>query len=307
MQLENGFFKELINDLYDGVYFVDPQRKFTYWNNAAERITGYKSQELLSKHCYDNILMHVNEEGIKLCRSECPLEQTLKDGKLREAKLYLHHKEGHRVPVLIRISPIYNGEKKILGAFQVFNDISSKIASLQRIEELEKFAYIDPLTGLANRRFIQNSVRSRQDEYNRYGWCFGVIFIDIDYFKAINDRYGHDIGDRVLKMVAKTMVLSTRSFDVIGRWGGEEFIAILANVNQETLGVVANRLRMLVENSILEEGKNKIQVTISLGATLAKPKETMETLFKRADELLYQSKTKGRNCITFEEGVMREP
>ena len=132
----------------------------------------------------------------------------------------------------------------------------------------------------------------------RYGWQFGVIMMDIDRFKVVNDRYGHDIGDDALKMVARTLLNSTRSSDFVGRWGGEEFIAILSNSSAVRLRKTAERYRMLVEQSSLPVPSGPIRLTISAGCTLAVPGDTPETLIKRADKLMYQSKARGRNVVT---------
>ena len=98
------------------------------------------------------------------------------------------------------------------------------------IEDLQRKVFLDPLTEIANRRYVDTGLPVRFDEMTRYGWQFGVIMMDIDHFKDVNDRYGHDIGDEALKMIARTLLNSSRSSDIVGRWGGEEFIAIISNV-----------------------------------------------------------------------------
>lgn len=296
--VDNEFYRNLLDNLYDGVYFVDFERKITYWNKSAERITGYKSSELIGKHCWDNILIHIDDHGNNLCKRSCPLEETIADGHPRETEAYLHHKDGHRVPVLIRTAPIRNPAGTVVGAIEIFSDNSSKIAFLHRIEELQRMAILDHLTGLTNRRYIEMSLEARLSEMHRYGWPFGVLFIDIDNFKRINDVYGHDTGDEVLKMVARTFINNSRPFDTVGRWGGEEFVAIILNVSEDLLYSIANRLRILVEQSSLSADSDNIRVTISVGATFAQQTDTVETLLKRADQLMYQSKIAGRNCVT---------
>ena len=103
------FFSELLDNLTDGVYFVDRERRIVYWNKAAERITGFSKSEVIGCRCLDNILTHVNEEGGNLCHSGCPLAQTIEDGKSRKADVFLHHKDGHRQPVLVGVAPVRMG------------------------------------------------------------------------------------------------------------------------------------------------------------------------------------------------------
>ena len=298
MKKNETFYEGILDNLYDGIYFVDRDRKITYWNKAAERITGFLRSEALGTHCYDHILNHINDEGDHLCHHDCPLAQCMETGEPMQAELYLHHKEGYRLPVSIRVTPILDKDGSVIGAAELFSDNSAKAMMLQRMEELETMALIDPLTRMANRRYIEMHLRNRLEEMHRYGWTFCVLFVDIDDFKRVNDTYGHDAGDKVLKIVGRTLSGNARPFDIFGRWGGEEFVAIVENVSYKTLPMIANRFRLLVENSYLSVGDRKIRVSVSVGATVARLEDTVETLLRRADRLMYQSKKAGKNRLT---------
>lgn len=297
------FYKTLLDNLNDGVYFTDSNRKITYFNKAAEKITGYKGSEVVGSHCSDNILVHINDKGESLCSGCCPLAETLSNGLVKEDKIFLHHKDGHRVPVLVRVVPLRDTQGKITGAAEIFSDISPKTELLHRINELQKQALVDPLTAAGNRRYADIDLQIKFDEMRRYGWQFGVIFVDVDSLKKINDQYGHETGDQVLKMVSKTLLSGVRVSDLVCRWGGDEFIAIVANIMLDAQGhpapemlyVTSDRLRALVEQSFITTKSNIIRTTVSVGATIARTDDTPETLLKRADHLLYQSKQAGRN------------
>jgi diguanylate cyclase (GGDEF)-like protein/PAS domain S-box-containing protein len=299
MDIREDFYKNLLDNLYDGVYFLDSERKITYWNKGAERLTGYQASEVIDCYCRNDILMHVDEEGTKLCEENlCPAVKALTDGLPHEDEVYLHHKKGHRVPVSIRVAPILSPDGLVVGAVEVFSDNTTRVESKQTIEELRRIALLDPLTEVGNRRYAEMNLKFRLAEQERYGWPFGVLFMDIDHFKKINDHYGHDIGDDVLKMTAKTLDNSLRAFDVVGRWGGEEFIAIVINISPGQLHSIAEKLRIMAEQSSMTNGNKTIKVTISVGATLARDDDTVESLLSRADQLMYQSKSSGRNRIT---------
>ncbi|HSL61421.1 MAG TPA: diguanylate cyclase [Desulfotignum sp.] len=298
MNLSETDYRKIIEALNDGLYLVDANRIITYWNKAAERITGFSADEVTGRCCADNILTHVDDQGRQLCTGMCPLALTLADKKMREAQVWLHHKNGHRVPVLARMSPITGEDGRVIGGIELFTDISSFAANELRVHELEKLVLLDQLTGLANRRFIEKELAARLEEKKRYPLSFGVLFMDIDHFKSFNDRFGHEAGDAVLKMVAGTFTANTRSFDSYGRWGGEEFIGIIRNVDKTALESMGNRLRLLIETTYLFRNNEKHQVTISIGATIAHEADTVQTLVKRADVLLYESKTAGRNRLT---------
>lgn len=298
MNLVIDSYKRIIENLHDGLYFVDKERVITFWNKAAEQISGFTADEVIGRSCSDNILTHVNEEGESLCHGLCPLGATILDGKQREANIYMHHKDGHRVPVSVRVNTLLDDDGNVIGGIELFTDISNQAANELRVKELEKLALIDNLTQLANRNYIEKEIESRFEENKRFNVPFGILFIDIDHFKKFNDTYGHDVGDNVLKFVADTFITNARPFDLYGRWGGEEFIGIVRNINGKDLEVLGNRLRILTENSYIMHAGEKLSVTISIGATLVKESDTIETLVKRADTFLYQCKSAGRNCLT---------
>ena len=195
---------------------------------------------------------------------------------------------------------MYDEKRTLIGAIEIFRDISMKASIRQRMAELVQLAMLDPTTAVGTRKYTEINLRSLLDEMKRYEWTFGVLFADIDHFKRVNDSYGHDTGDIVLKMVAQTMAHNIRSFDIIGRWGGEEFLIVLVNVTNEQLQAIAEKLRMLVQHSSLKIGDAEISVTISIGATRARSDDTVESLVKRADLLMYKSKGKGRNTVTID-------
>jgi len=303
MANETDFHKTLLDQLLDSVYFVDGTRKILYWNAAAERLTGYSASEAVGTYCYDNLLRHVNDRGECLCTGMCPLAKTLADGRHREAEVYLHHRDGHRVPVRIHVAPVLDAAGQVIGAVETFSDNSAGLSAVERIKHLESLIYIDALTGVPNRELTEITLQTRLDEMMRYHWPFGVLSIDIDHFKDVNDRFGHGVGDEVLKVVARTMSGVCRSFDLVGRWGGEEFLVIVANINGAQLHDLAERYRLLVQYSDLLAEKERIRVTVSIGATLARRDDTVESLLKRADGLMYESKRAGRNRTTSEVSI----
>ena len=298
MHLDNVQLADVLENLHDGLYFTDTHRVITFWNHAAERITGYPAAEVLGRSCAANILVHVDTDGRSLCRGLCPLAMTMADCVGREAEVFLRHRDGHRVPVLVRTGPLKDRAGQVVGGVELFTDLSNILANNSRVRELEQLALLDTLTQLANRAYLQREIEARFEEMRRYGIPFGLLFMDIDFFKRFNDTYGHDVGDAVLKLVANTFTANSRAFDVYGRWGGEEFVGVIRSIDAEDLAALGNRMRVLVNQSFLMHDEARLGVSISLGATVAKPDDTAESLIKRADQLLYRSKKEGRNRLT---------
>ena len=298
MHLDNVQLADVLENLHDGLYCTDTHRVITFWNHAAERITGYPAAEVLGRSCAANILVHVDTDGRSLCRGLCPLAMTMADCVGREAEVFLRHRDGHRVPVLVRTGPLKDRAGQVVGGVELFTDLSNILANNSRVRELEQLALLDNLTQLANRTYLLRELEARFEEMRRYGIPFGLLFMDIDFFKRFNDTYGHDVGDEVLKLVASTFTANSRPFDVYGRWGGEEFVGVIRSIDAEDLVVLGNRMRVLVNQSFLMHDEARLGVSISLGATVAHRDDTAESLIKRADHLLYQSKNEGRNRLT---------
>jgi diguanylate cyclase (GGDEF)-like protein/PAS domain S-box-containing protein len=299
MNFDTDAYERIIENLHEGLYLVDTDRVITYWNKAAELITGFSAEEIIGKACRDNVLTHVTDRGKSLCLGLCPLSMTMNDGGPRETQVFLHHRDGHRVPVHVRVNPLTDASGKVIGGVELFTDISSQEVTELRIRELERLALLDNLTRLANRHYIERELFSRFEEYRRSSISFGILFFDIDHFKSINDTHGHHIGDEVIKYVANTLMYNARPFDIFGRWGGEEFIGIVKNVDEGMLRDIGERMRSLIaESYVMKEGE-RISVTVSIGATLACDDDDADRLLTRADKLLYQSKHQGRNVLTY--------
>lgn len=294
----NEFIETLLDNMADGVYFVDRERKITYWNKGAERITGYASNDVINRFCFDNILDHIDFEGNHLCTGFCPLIKAMENGTYHESEIFLHHKKGHRVPIVVRVNPIRNDKGKIVGAVEMFSDATSQMAVIQKIKTLEKAAFVDKLTGLPNRAYLENILQTSHENFQKNRWKYGIIFFDVDHFKNFNDQYGHDIGDKVLKLVANTVQHNARSFDTYGRWGGDEFIGIIPNIDTEGLNGLAERIRVLISKSKLHIPKQELEVTITVGATVVRAGDDVSNILKRADHNMYISKENGRNHVT---------
>ncbi|MBI9014735.1 MAG: GGDEF domain-containing protein [Clostridiales bacterium] len=166
-------------------------------------------------------------------------------------------------------------------------------------EKLLRMATTDPLTGLTNRRRYMDILHNEKERENRYGNAFGLLMIDIDHFKMVNDTYGHTVGDIVLKDVSRKMEANIRECDTIARIGGEEFSALVTNTSQNELLDLAERLRVSVEQLYIKANNKVVNVTISVGVTLSKNDKTVSSMLIKSDEALYEAKSDGRNRVIY--------
>lgn len=303
--MANSVFDDITSKIFDtideGIYLTDRKRRILYWNRGAERITGYSADEVVGRSCADNLLNHMDRNGRLLCEQSCPLMKVAETGEEQEAEVFLHHREGHRIPILVKAFPYPDGKGEIRGMLEVFTDSSEVRLTRRKIDRMKKELLTDPLTGQGNRRMCDRELERFFRKRDEKGFSFAAAMCDIDDFKRINDRYGHDWGDRVIRMITGTIYEALREKDVIGRWGGEEFLILLHGISDgmEVLAIM-ERIRRLINESFLTIEGEVVKVTLSFGATRVRDTDDKESLFKRMDGLMYRSKSGGKNRVTVE-------
>lgn len=295
--MSDEFHKTVVDNIASGVYYVDRSRRITYWNRGAERITGYDAREVVGRHCYANILAHVDDAGNALCHGACPLAATISDGDQREADVWLRHRDGHRRPVRVRAAAIRDDAGRIVGAVEVFDDATALIEARADVAAARHVALTDPLTELANRRAFDEALAARIQKLLRHGWPFALLLADIDHFKALNDRHGHAAGDRALQVVAASLRDAARAGDLVCRWGGEEFAILVDGGGAASAAAAAERFRVMVARSVVVVDDARLRTTISLGVAVAGIGEAAPWLMGRADAALYAAKAGGRNAV----------
>ena len=289
--------EEVLDDLHDAVYVLDRDRRIVLWNRAAERITGFERQEVLGRRCRDGVLVHVDADGCQMCDDNCPASAVMSEARARQAEVYLRHKHGHRVPIQVRATPLRDASGEVVGAIEVFSDNTVDRWRRERIDDLERSALLDHLTQMPNRRALDEELAAREARLNRYGRVYGLLMIDIDHFKQVNDTWGHEVGDKLLRMVARTLSATTRGGDQVGRWGGEEFLAILSAESREALLTTGQRYLAMVRQSSMPGPEGPLTVTVSIGAALATAWDVVDDVVRAADERLYEAKRAGRDRI----------
>lgn len=164
----------------------------------------------------------------------------------------------------------------------------------QELTQVRRLSITDQLTGLYNRQFITGAYENELGRARRYNRTLAVVLIDIDYFKKVNDIYGHDVGDAVLKKLAVLLRFNIRKCDILARWGGEEFLLLIPETDQNGSKIMTEKLRAIVEKALFPVAD---KITVSMGVALNKPTDTTASLLKMADNALYLAKKQGRNQV----------
>jgi diguanylate cyclase (GGDEF)-like protein len=191
---------------------------------------------------------------------------------------------------LIRLIHLQRAERQQLAKISDLVVSNSQLRT--ETDKFRKLSTVDALTNAFNRHGIEQIIESLEIRLN----ATSIIMLDIDHFKRINDRRGHDVGDRVLQKLSEIILKNTRNTDKLGRWGGEEFILICPNTSVGFAVALAEKLRLVIFDGVFETD-NPIAVTASFGVAAVLPNEAFATAFKRADEALYEAKALGRNCV----------
>ena len=293
----------LLNSAADGIYGLDLDGRIRFANPAATALTGYSVEETLGRRHHD-LVHHTREDGTPYPSEDCPCTNGLEHGVPRTVcDEVFWRSDGVSFPVEYTTTPLSEGET-LTGALIVFRDITER----RRIEtELERLntalaeqARRDPLTGLGNRLRLEEDLAIYDARRVRYGHAYCVLLCDLDHFKALNDRQGHQAGDSVLCAVADALGRESRTSDAVYRYGGEELLVLLAEQTLEGALIVCERMREAVQALGLAHADTGAGlVTISIGAAACpQGDQTNPTdAIRRADRALYAAKAQGRNCV----------
>jgi diguanylate cyclase (GGDEF)-like protein/PAS domain S-box-containing protein len=277
----------------EGIFGVDGTHAATFINPAAQKMLGYAPEEVIGKNLH--ALIHaLRPDGSSYEEKDCPIARTLADAQPRAMEENLRRRDGSCFPVQMTISPIRE-DGRCTGAVVVFHDISElkeKEAALTRL------ASTDTLTGLANRRHFIEKVAAEIHRWSRTGHASALLMVDLDWFKQVNDNWGHAAGDEVLRHFADVLRRSLRRVDLPGRVGGEEFAILLPGSSAEDALAAAERLRRNVENEPALTSFGAIAFTVSIGVTrFVAGDDSPDQPLLRADRALYRAKAAGRNRV----------
>jgi diguanylate cyclase (GGDEF)-like protein/PAS domain S-box-containing protein len=294
--MEEDFkFSDIVNSANDIVIVTKmdsddvAQARIVYVNDAFEEITGYSRDEVIGKIPKLFELFDSDEDDknkVRQCLNERkPVRRTIKS----------RTKSGEAIWLDMSIVPLINRK----GEYSYFATIERDVTRERKLLlELEELSNKHHLTGLYNRRAMDNAMEHELARFHRSGIPFSYILLDLDHFKLINDRYGHPTGDKVLQLISDVIQHEKREYDFSARIGGEEFSILLPGTRLEQAKHFAERLGKQVSELCLSQGEEKIKITASFGVTeTINDDKSSSHLYKRVDEALYEAKAAGRDCI----------
>ncbi len=283
----------LLESAGDGIYGIDMKGKCTFINPAALKMVGFNLEEVLGKDPHQ-IFHYSYPDGNDYPAHKCPVHIAKVSGIESESEDYFVNRDGDFFPVHLKVSPIRE-EGEQVGVVVVFQDITEQKALQERLITLTT---TDDLTGLYNRRYFQKQLSKEFARFQRAFAETAVLMLDLDYFKRINDTYGHAAGDKVLKDFARLLLSAQRNSDFSARVGGEEFALLLPNTSLTDATSFANRLIKQVREQAFTYEDKRILVTVSIGCASMLLSDTHPDLvLARADRALYTAKESGRDQV----------
>ena len=280
-----------IDHAAEAIVIANGRGKVEYVNPAFTRMTGLAAEAVCNQRELGELLLgHHNEHRVAL-------NLAISEGKNWRGELSNTHADGHNYYETVSVAPVRNPAGELIHVVAIKYDIS---ASKKLQADLERLANTDELTGLHNRRLFLQRAQEEIARGQRWHRPLSLAMLDLDYFKRINDRYGHGFGDEVLCRFAASLQFNVRMEDVCGRLGGEEFAILLPDTDRYNAGLIMERVRVAVENIELDNpmGGEPVRFTVSIGISELYPgEETPTPLIARADASLYLAKQDGRNCV----------
>lgn len=282
-------YRNIFENATEGIFRADHTGRLTEVNPAMAHILGYLSpQQLLDRGAGDKSLE--DQEGYRKF-----LDLIRETGGCRQHQTELATRTGDVIWVEINAQPTYDESGRMTHVDGLLSDITQK-KYLQ--ENLTRLAHTDELTGIFNRRRFVEILGKEIRWAKRKQTALSLLMLDVDFFKTINDSFGHDAGDRVLQRLTDLCRKVLREKDILGRLGGEEFAVALPAAGQTVATRIAERLCRTIEKEEIRVGRQTVRITVSIGLSLLDDKiRTPETLFKAADEALYRAKYSGRNKV----------
>ncbi len=284
--------RAVLDSLSVGVYLVDPERRIIFWNAGAERISGYLRHEVVGRCCRDEILVHSNEQGRVVCSSACPLQMAIRDGQHGESHLYLHHRNGHRIPVVVRAVPILDRAGKIVGAAESFEEARSSCTVERREQHTISPRYLDPVTQLANQTFCRVRLRIFLSTYAAERLPFSVLLLRIAALDQFVLEHGAEAGRLLVRAVGETLGNTVRTNDFAGRWAEDEFLMILPGCDGNYAPLIGERISSVADAASIHWWGDELSAAVSFGVATVQEDDSLEALMERAQESLGQHRNK---------------
>ena len=272
----------VLDSLQVGICVVDLQRKIIFWSDGAERITGYLRHEVVGRPCAGRTLSQCDQNACETCGHECPVGTAIQNAHPAEADGYVHHKEGHRIPVHVWAVPVRDAHGSMIGAVESFEDTHQTEDREHREDSLKNSGCLDEVTGIASHAIMQSHLRETLGTFAELHVPFGVLYFRLEGLDLFRANLGAEAASGMLRIVANTLELAVWRTDHVGRWGDDQFMVILNGCTTDALRSVGDRIGRMLASDGIEWWGEKRSLTVSIGRAAAQFGDTAESILERA-------------------------
>ena len=291
-----NFVSSLMDHCRDGIVFVDLDCKVLEWNDAIANMTGFDANRAIGQTLRPSTLNLADGKGNEVAQADCPFANSISNQKTRKGEYRIIGRSGREVKADISSVPVYDNAGKICGALILVQDTSVQLDLQRQLKDLYAMSMLDPLTQVANRSEFERALNEFVRAHESSDFECSLIICDIDFFKQINDNYGHNVGDQALVAFAQFLKQFVRSQDMVARYGGEEFVILCANCDMHAAVERAEEIRVSLTKTPQSILNGKC-ITASFGVSQLKDGDSPTDFFVRADQALLNAKESGRNKV----------
>jgi diguanylate cyclase (GGDEF)-like protein/PAS domain S-box-containing protein len=275
-------YRDILDELQIGVSVLDLQGKIVFWSDGAEKIAGYSRIDVLGHSCTENILLHCNHIRCEMCGEHCPPAAALRNSKPVESMGSIRHKSGFRSPVRMWAIPLRDRHGSIIGVIQTFESEFAVNGPDPNDRSMKERGCLDYATELPNQTMMHSHLRESLGIFEELKIPFAVLCLEIKELDKFRARYGQEAAITVLRAVARTLRNSVWPADFVGRWGGEQFMAILSGCDEQALNNVTARMEQVAARLSIQWWGQELSVAVSISSANAVMGDSVESLLRRA-------------------------
>ena len=287
----------LMEEIPIGCMIIRPDCTVLFWNREAQNLLGYAPEEMIGRKCDRMPMGCAFANGAAIPADGCPARMSLAQGRVRTVEMFLKSKDGRDVLLRNTLVPVRDAASGRSEIAAFFTPLADRRYDRSLVRAIYEVATRDPVTGLPGRKYMESCLDAAIESYRRTGRLFAVLFADVDDFHAVNNSYGHKVGDAVLHAIGRALRKYARKSDQFCRWGGDEFVGLLQIRSPQGAADAAARFMKIAAECHAEADSGPIPVNTAIGIALPRQGDDASTIIERADRLMYAAKQRGKGQV----------
>jgi PAS domain S-box-containing protein/diguanylate cyclase (GGDEF)-like protein len=284
---EDGeIYRNMLENVPIALCVVDLQKRIVFWSSGAERLTSHLRHEVLGHSCVAEPLLHCDQPGCEFCDEHCPVACAMKTSQAVDSTGFIHHKNGHEIPVRIRAVPVYNRHRSIIGALSTFEELQAGISRERGEGNSSRADYEDHVTGVASRAMMQAHMQAELASLSQGSCSHWVFLVQVQGLAHFRASLGTEAASSLLRLMVRTVESCLWSSDLVGRWGDDQFLLLVDGHREEGIESLKSRIRKMLAAEGIEWWGERRSLPVLIVATAAATGDTVESVVQRLHKLL---------------------